>query len=158
VSLGPNKKLESLFNLPEVKQELDDSDNNEEQPSLEVKTLEAIDKIDQALPAIRGLESADSEMDEIAAAAMSSYRDLVDLGMQVESRAAAEVLAVAASFMGHAITAKTAKINKKLKMVELQLKKAKLDHDSAGAPEENSGTGAVFDRNELLEHLKKNLQ
>jgi hypothetical protein len=29
--------------------------------------------------------------------------------------------------LGHALTAKTAKLNKKLKMVELQMKKVKLD-------------------------------
>ena len=61
--------------------------------------------------------------------------------------------------LGHAITAKTAKLNKKLKMIDLQLKKAKLDQ-SVAEPEDNSptGQGRVLDRNELLRTLLNQTQ
>jgi hypothetical protein len=56
--------------------------------------------------------------------------------------------------LGHAITAKTAKLNKKLKMIELQLKKAALDQKQATRNEEIEATplgeGRALDRNELL--------
>jgi agmatine/peptidylarginine deiminase len=57
----------------------------------------------------------------------------------------------------NAIDAKAAKIDKKLKMIELQLKKQKLDNDSI--QEDNSvsipGDGfIVADRNSLLEKLR----
>jgi hypothetical protein len=57
----------------------------------------------------------------------------------------------------NAIDAKAAKIDKKLKMIELQLKKAKLDQDAN--QEDNSvsiqGDGfIVADRNSLIERLK----
>ena len=59
--------------------------------------------------------------------------------------------------LGHAITAKTAKINKKIKIIELQLKKASLDQKSASRNEEISSTpvgeGTMLDRNELLKIL-----
>jgi hypothetical protein len=59
--------------------------------------------------------------------------------------------------LGHAITAKTAKINKKLKMLDLQLKKAQLDQKTAEKTEEIESTplgeGKVLDRNELLKML-----
>jgi hypothetical protein len=59
--------------------------------------------------------------------------------------------------LGHAITAKTAKMNKKLKMIELQLKKAALDHKMTEKTEEIENTplgeGQVLDRNELLRIL-----
>jgi hypothetical protein len=59
--------------------------------------------------------------------------------------------------LGHAITAKTAKINKKLKMLDLQLKKAQLDQKVASKVEEVENTpvgqGQVLDRNELLKML-----
>ena len=59
--------------------------------------------------------------------------------------------------LGHAITAKTAKINKKLKMIELQLKKAQLDQKMASKTEEIESTplgdGKTLDRNELLKIL-----
>jgi hypothetical protein len=56
--------------------------------------------------------------------------------------------------LGHAITAKNAKLNKKLKMIELQLKKVKLDRDLAGDNTEHpTGQGHVLDRNELLRQI-----
>jgi len=105
------------------------------------------------LPAVRGLESTDQEMDELAGLATSSYRDLMDLGMQVDSRFASEIFSVASQMLGHAITAKTAKMNKKLKMIDLQLKKAKLDKDDVNNNNIPTGQGAVLDRNELLSRI-----
>jgi hypothetical protein len=68
-------------------------------------------------------------MDELATKATETFDDLMDLGMQVDSRYASEIFAVAGAMLGHALTAKTAKMNKKLKMIQLQLQKAKLDLD-----------------------------
>lgn len=154
-----NKKFEDLFNLPNVADLTEDTESvlptEEEKLPVTIHALEELDKIESALPAVRGLEAADGEMDEIAAQAMATYKDLVDLGMQVEARQAGEVLSVAATFMGHAITAKTAKMNKKLKMIELQLKKAKLDLDKGEGSEQ--GEGKLIDRNELLAEIKKSL-
>lgn len=88
---------------------------------------------------------------------MNSYRDLQELGMQVESRFSAEIFTVAGTMLGHAITAKTAKINKKLKMIELQLKKAQLDQKQQTKDEKIEslpvGEGKALDRNELLKIL-----
>ena len=95
-------------------------------------------------------------MDEIAEMAMSSYKDLMDLGMNVEARVASDILSSSSQFLGHAITAKQAKINKKIKMIELQLKKAKLDQDTlkkSGDDVPTEGTGQVMDRNELLAEI-----
>jgi galactitol-specific phosphotransferase system IIB component len=55
--------------------------------------------------------------------------------------------------LGHAITAKTAKLDKKLKMIDLQLKKVRLDQQSADEPTPVTGTGMVLNRNELLEKI-----
>lgn len=147
------KKLEELF-------ELSSGDNDLTIPLPEVteevteNALNTLDKIEAALPQVKGLEAADTEMDELAAMATSSYKDLMDLGMQVESRFSSEIFNSASSMLGHAITAKTAKINKKLKMLDLQLKKAHLDAKNAAKSEEIENTplgdGQALDRNELL--------
>jgi len=100
------------------------------------------------------LEASDKEMDDIAKLAIDSYKDLMDLGMNVEARVASEILGSASQFLGHAITARNAKINKKLKMVDLLLKKAKLDHDR-GDSDAAEGTGTMLDRNELLAEVLK---
>jgi hypothetical protein len=148
------KKLEELFELassdendltiplPEVTEEVTEN------------ALSTLDKIEAALPQVKGLEAADEEMDELANLATSSYKDLMDLGMQVESRFSSEIFNSASSMLGHAITAKTAKINKKLKMLDLQMKKAQLDQKMLSKNEEVEntplGTGQSLDRNELL--------
>jgi hypothetical protein len=115
-----------------------------------------IDKIDAALPAIRNLDASDRELDDIAEMAKESYQNLSDLGFNVDSRYASELFAVASTMLGHALTAKTTKLNKKLKMLDLQLKKLKLDQDAAkNAPEDAMETahGHVLNRNDLLERL-----
>jgi hypothetical protein len=151
-----NKKLEELFELPQH-----DIDNlavpiPDNADLVITETLDNIEKIENALPQVRGLEMADGEMDELAGLATSSYKDLMDLGMQVDSRFASEIFNSASSMLGHAITAKTAKINKKLKMIELQLKKAQLDQKiskTEDIPNTPLGEGKTLDRNELLKIL-----
>ena len=57
----------------------------------------------------------------------------------------------------NAIDAKVSKIDKKLKMVELQLKKMKIDktgNDDVGPVEESDGF-VISDRNELMKKLLK---
>ena len=59
--------------------------------------------------------------------------------------------------LGHAISAKTAKLDKKLKMIDLQLKKQKIDQDTNGEDRGISINGEgviVTDRNSLLEKIK----
>ena len=150
------RKLEELFDLPPTPDEIDSA--VPELPANRQTILaldDAIDKIDAALPGVKGLETTDTEMDTLADLATSSYKDLMDLGMQVDSRFASEIFGVAGTMLGHAITAKTAKLDKKLKMIDLQLKKMRLDQtrpDEDSGPTQN-GTGVVLNRNDLLERI-----
>ena len=152
------KKLEELFELPTQEKEINESQIEKAEADLITEeAYNTIDKIEKALPQVKGLEASDGEMDELAQLATSSYKDLMDLGMQVDSRFASEIFNSASSMLGHAITAKTAKINKKLKMLDLQLKKAQLDQKIANKTEEIEATplgeGKMLDRNELLKVL-----
>ena len=159
------KKLESLFNLPPAE---DSVDTTPEQPNDFIRNNQtviaevdlAIDKIDAALPTVRDLETGDNELDELAKLAQDKAEDLMDLGMNVEPRFAGVIMQTAGVLLGHAITAKTAKLDKKLKMVQLQLAKAKLDYqiekdakNANPAEEAVEGHGVVFDRNELLKQI-----
>jgi hypothetical protein len=157
------KKLEELFDLPSSD---DDQDTESALPTTR-ETLqaldEAIDKVDAALPAVRGLDATDVEMDELSDMAKGSYKDLMDLGMQVDSRFASEIFGVASNMLGHAITAKTAKLDKKLKMIDLQMKKLRLDQqqqiiddknaEAGTGPAVQPGTGVVLSRNDLLNRI-----
>jgi len=98
---------------------------------------------------------ADTELNEIADKAMASYEDLMDLGMNVESRYASRVFEVAGGMLKTSLDAKVAKLDKKLKMVELQLKKQAIDQKSNPDGDVVNGDGyVVTDRNSLLEKLK----
>jgi hypothetical protein len=155
------KKLEELFNLPipdatpeETEQTI--ADNRE----LILDVDSAIDRIDAALPTVHDLDTGDKELDELAKLAQDKAEDLIDLGMNVEPRFSGVILQTAGVMLGHAITAKTAKLDKKLKMVQLQLAKSKLDYqiekdakNSSPAEEAVEGQGIVLDRNELLKQI-----
>lgn len=159
------KKLEEMLNLPDSKEIIDDTvTENKKQKKQKVvieqdDTFEAIkefDKIAAALPAVKGLgEMADTELNEVADKAMQAYEDLMDLGMNVESRYSGRVFEVASTFLKTNLEAKVAKLDKKLKMVEMQLKKEKLDKEDASPSGIVNGEGyVVTDRNSLLERLK----
>jgi len=149
------KKLEELFDLPP-----NDNPEPEDPPTVEetrtyiAEIDDAIDKIDAALPGVRDLSASDNEMDDLAKKATDSFDELMTLGMNVDSRFAAEIFGVAGTMLGHALTAKTAKLNKKLKVIDLQLKKARLDQQNPtdDAPT-HAGQGHVLDRNEILDRL-----
>lgn len=151
------KKLEELFELSN--QDVEDlaSPLPENTQEITKEALTNLEKIENALPQVRGLEVTDNEIDDLADLAKNSYKDLMDLGMQVDSRYSSEIFNVAGTMLGHAITAKTAKVQKKLKMIELQLKKAQLDQKQAAKNEEVEATpigeGKSLDRNEMLRVL-----
>jgi len=154
------KKLSELFDLPTEESSLTEPILSTDMDLVTQETYSTLDKIEQALPQVRGLEASDTEMDELAKMAQDSYKDLMDLGMQVDSRFASEIFNSAGTMLGHAITAKTAKINKKLKMIDLQLKKASLDQKNVEKDKEIAnvplGEGSLVDRNELLKSILAN--
>ena len=156
------KKLEELFDLAPTEDDVNVSVPAMAENKSQLAALDdAIDKIDNALPAVRGLDATDQEMDELAGLATGTYKDLMDLGFQVDSRFASEIFSVASNMLGHAITAKTAKLDKKLKMIDLQMKKMRLDQQQQAldakeieneGPTQN-GSGVILNRNDLLERI-----
>lgn len=157
------KKLEDLLNLPDSKELMQQEKKKEKAQAAIVeqedtmRDMAEFDKIAAALPHVKGLgDKADAELEDIAQKALDAYEDLMDLGMNVESRYSGRVFEVAGSMLKTSLDAKVAKMDKKLKMIELQLKKEKLDKDSTN---DNgnivNGEGyVVTDRNSLLEKLK----
>ena len=155
------KKLEELLDLPDSKEIIkqDQKKASKEVVAQQNETLRDIaefDKISAALPAVKGLgEMADTELNEVAQKAMDAYDDLMDLGMNVESRYSGRVFEVAGGMLKTSLDAKVAKLDKKLKMVELQLKKEKMEKDGKPDDELIQGEGyIVTDRNSLIEKLK----
>jgi hypothetical protein len=153
------KKLEELLNLPPSAEEVVMPPPAAPVPTIDLQEkLEEFDKISAALPRVKGLgDLSDSELDALANKAEKAYDDLMDLGMNVEARYGSRMFEVAAQMMNAAITAKTNKIDKKLKMVDLQLKKLAIDKKNGGGDggETVEGEGYIItDRNSILEKLK----
>lgn len=159
------KKLEELLNLPDSKEIIDIEDSEAKktkktkqkiQQTDTFRNIEELDKISSALPRVNGLgELGDTELEEVSSKSMEAYEDLMDLGMNVESRYSGRIFEVAGQMLKINLDSKVAKLDKKLKMVELQLKKEKLDKDNNNDSNIVEGEGyLVTNRNSLLEKLK----
>ena len=170
------KKLEDILNLPNVKDAFKEVDAKEKEKSNKdkvngkpknldpethknlQKSYAEFDKVAAALPQVKGLgELSDLELDKLAVEAEESYKNLMDLGMNVDSRYSGRIFEVASTMLRNAIDAKSNKIDKKLKMVELQLKKMKIDQtgdNDTGTVEESEGF-VISDRNDLMKKLLK---
>jgi hypothetical protein len=159
------KKLEDLFNLEEQEQaqqpveakEVTDEEKHQQIRSLN-DSMQAVNKITGDLPQIRELDNLDEkDLDHLADKAEKAYDDLMDLGMNFEVRYSGRIFEVASSMLKNAVDAKTAKVDKKLKAVDLQLKKLKIDKDSPEDPNDVlDGKGYVMlDRNELMKKLSE---
>lgn len=161
------RKLEEEFNLPPI-DDFNDTENDFENASVEdvttqLQTVEdAItisEKINSALAEVRGMEAHDSEMDEIAAQAVESYEQLMSLGMNMTDMAAGPVFSNAAAMLKIALEAKDSKTTRKLKQIDLMLKKANLDaREKKNAPDDETvdAQTTVLDRNEILRILNSN--
>ena len=162
------KKLEELFNLPPISEAIAAAIEESTPISNDVATQEmqeaketlvaadnAFDKIDAALPTVHDLDTSDTELDEIADLAKDTFKDLIDLAMNVEPRFSGPIIQSASTLLGHAVTAKVAKMDKKLKMIDLQLKKLRIDKMETKDPAAKAleGEGVVLDRNELLRQI-----
>ena len=169
------RKLEEILNLPNVKEAFAQVDAKEksrdekDKPTIPKnvdpqtakaleKTYQEFDKIAASLPQVKGLgDLSDLELDKLALEAEESYKNLMDLGMNIDSRYSGRIFEVASSMLRNAIDAKSQKIDKKLKIVELQLKKLKIDktgHDDINEPVESEGV-IISNRNELMKKLLK---
>jgi hypothetical protein len=155
------KRLEDIFNLESKNPATLPSDperpRHEEITTVE-QSVRAAEVISKTLPQIAELNDLDeSELDHLAKKAETAYDDLMDLGMNVEVRYSGRIFEVAGSMLRNAIDAKSAKMDKKLKAIDLQLKKYKIDQESTNENEDLlDGKGYIItDRNELMKKLSQ---
>lgn len=152
------KKLEEILNLPENKKEVKNTqkENLPIESTAMLRDISEFDKISAALPVVKGLgDIGDKELDDLAQRATDAYDDLMDLGMNVEARYSGRIFEVAGTMLKNAIDAKSAKLDKKLKMIELQLKKQQIDQKAGQDDTAIQGQGVIItDRNSLIEKLK----
>ena len=149
------RKLEEEFNLPPIEDVLPVEKKEESKEITEVEIKEALtnaEKIDSALPRVKDLETHDKEMEDIEQKAIDSYDELMNLGMNVQDAHAGRVFETASKMLQIAMDSKNAKVDKKLKMIDLQIRKMRLDQNEGV---EQSNEGSVMDRNHILQILNK---
>jgi len=161
------KKLEDLFNIgpvdDESETELVESDFDDDIVEVDAETeimeiteaMEISNRINSALAEVRGMEEHDGEMDEIAQKALDNFDQLMSLGMNLTDMAAGPVFGSATQMLKVALDARDSKVNRKLKQVDMMIKKANLDHrkDTAKGGDAQEVQPNVYDRNELLKML-----
>lgn len=162
------KQLEDAFGLRPIKEATTTEEDNmpapqepqetpEEKASRIIQALSTAEKVDHSLAVVTGLDQHDNDMDEIAQEAMEAYLEFKELGSQQADAHAARMMEVAANMLKTAMDAKDAKVNRKLKTIELQLKRMKLEQDAKKNAKTNDPSdtpeGYEFDRNELLRRI-----
>ena len=139
-------KLSETFDIPNNTREIEQDHIDE--------LLDQAKSIEK-MSAFGDVDMHDAEMDEISEMAVSAHRDLLELGMNVDTRTAGEILGTSATMLKIAMDARNSKMDKKLKLIKLQMDKMKLDH--ALAKEDNTpvdGGALTMDRNELIAQIQ----
>ena len=142
-----NKKLEELFDLPEV------SSNDISKEEIK-NALTVANDIELTLPTEPD-NVTDNELDQLTAKAMESFDNVMSLGMNVEPRFSAPIFDSASKMLGHAVTAKLGKAQKKLKETELKMRLMKQQADKKGDDNTVDVEAKVWDRNELMKNLRQ---
>lgn len=139
------QQLENTFELPSL-DEIVQVDN----------TLEQAQALDVRTQHVDFNELHDEEMDEISDLAIEYGKSLHDLGMNVETKHAGEIFTASSNMLKIALDARNSKLEKKLKLMKLEMDKLKMERanqDTSGEVQE--GKVKILDRAELLEQLKQ---
>lgn len=120
-----------------------------------VSSLGMAEKLDHSLSTVSDLGENDKEMDAIAERALESYQNLCDMSVNMQDNYVGRVYEVAATMLKVALDAREAKMNRKLKTLELQLKKATLDNATNEGGSARAAENNQFDRNELLRIMRE---
>ena len=154
------KTLEDTFDMESAEEDthgLDDAADASTPSDDDIHAALALaEDIDRQLSQTRGKDLHDREMDELADLAIKAHMDLQDLGMNVEIRHAGEIFSSSSQMLKIAVDAKNAKVDKKIKMLRLQLDKLKLDRVTK--KDDNTPLdvkASLMDRNDLLKQLSE---
>lgn len=151
-----NKQFETLedaLDLPNISDIENETPPSKEEVQL---ALEKAKTLEEELGRLNSRDEHDEEMDELANMAVQAHKDLQDLGMNVEIRYAGEIFGSSSQMLKIAVDAKNLKMEKKLRMLRLQLDKMRLDRSTSNNDSSIiEGSATKIDRNELVKMLKE---
>lgn len=139
------EQLESTFDLPRLEDCIDTSD----------QLIDKAENLETEYKKLDHFTVHDNEMDSIAELATEYGKSLHDLGMNVEVKHAGEIFNASSNMLKIALDARNSKMEKKLKMLKLELDRLKLDRTSPDPGNIQSQEHVtILDRNQLLEQIK----
>lgn len=158
MSKGRFKQLEDTFNI-DSQIDPDEFENDEQAtgvPSPEdlSEALSQAKNLERQFSKMDHYDTHDREMDELAQLAIDAHKNLQDLGMNVEIRHAGEIFSSSSQMLKIAVDAKNNKVEKKLRLLKLQMDKLKLDRQFKEG-DAVDGTAVKLDRNELLRQIRE---
>lgn len=114
------------------------------------------DKVNKILCEVEGLDVHDTEMDDIATKAIEAFGNLQDMSDNIQDNYVSRLYEVSATMLNVALHARDSKVNRRLKTIELKMKKMKLDAD-LGEVKTGGDNSDEIDRNEMLELIRSNM-
>lgn len=153
-------KLEETFNIPETISEIEDKANQlaeafgDPDTDLDVLVQEYAKSTQLDFVDMNDLAKYDREMDEVSEKTLQEFEDLMILGKDVETRHAGEIFSAAAQMAKLTLDARTNKMNAKLKMAELAIRKKRndlLEQKQSPKEQDDDIAGEVLDRDALLQ-------
>jgi hypothetical protein len=144
------EQLEETLGLPGM-DEIGILQASQEEVKDALKTAQDLEK---EFEKINHFDRHDTEMDELAGLAIKAHNELQTLGMNIEIRHAGEIFSSSGAMLRIAVDAKNLKMEKKLKMIRLQIDKQRLDQMSGNDSNVLPGTAVTMDRNEILKQLQ----
>lgn len=130
------KKLNDVFNLPEEDDsDIDETVDIEEHKEPEKDTITyniadfepVISKANEISREIRDTENIDKDFDDLSKRSMEVFELLVDIGQNIEDKHVSDIFDVASKMMTNSISAKTHKMERKLKAINLEIQNHKAD-------------------------------
>ena len=141
-------QLEETFDLPNLEELTQDSTQDSDVRKSAQALAQSFEDRDH-------FEIHETEMDEISHLAVEYGKSLHDLGMSVEVKHAGEIFNAAGNMLKIAMDARQLKLEKKLRIMKLEMDQIRLDRGATGPTQEvETGNVRILDRNELLAQLR----
>ncbi len=130
------KSLEDELNLPRIAdalKELEQQDSKEDQenqlmtPEEISKALANMSELSRSLKTNDDFSENETKLDDLQDAAVKAHQDLLDAGFNVDPKNAEAFLAPATQFLSIALDSEKQKIDRKIKLLKLQLETDKLE-------------------------------
>lgn len=128
------KSIEDELNLPRIADALKVLEQQEGNDDLEIMSADEVahaladmKDIRKELQGIDDFEDNETKLDDIQSKAIQAHQDLLDSGVNVEAKHAANFLEPSAQYLALALDSEKQKIDRKMKLLKLRLENEKLE-------------------------------